>query len=177
MTSDCIDSSEQLYDTLAKDAIEFIKASEGRGEPFYLPSELPYLLLRDNPCYKQICSLLANAYLKGSRESNEPGVLSEGNEIRLSGEELGFLYGSLDYLNRSCGTEAYLLKPCQTLSEKVKASYENFCLLQQKSPVHKAYFQRYGCYPDMISERWEIFRDAYNMALSPNCQLQYKPTT
>jgi hypothetical protein len=92
--------------------------------------------------------------------------------LKLTEEEVAFLNECLDTIVENHPT----LCPGHTnedpadvplfegIEKKITALYEDNCVKYSLSPAMKAYYEKYNSFgTGEDSERWEIFRDAYNM--------------
>ncbi len=94
--------------------------------------------------------------------------------LKLTEDEVGFLNECLDTIvenhpsicaghNADNPEDVALF---ESIEKKITALYEDNCVKYSLSPAMKAYYEKYNSFgTGEDSERWEIFRDAYNMAL------------
>jgi hypothetical protein len=104
-----------------------------------------------------------------SDEETAPYELGEIT-LKLTEEEVAFLNECLDTIQEyhgtlspafSCPTDVSLF---ENIEKKITALYEDYCVKYTSAPAMKAYYEKYNSFgTGEDSERWEIFRDAYNM--------------
>jgi hypothetical protein len=92
--------------------------------------------------------------------------------LKLTEDEVGFLNECLDTIvenhpsicaghNADNPEDVALF---ESIEKKITALYGDYCVKYELSPAMKAYYEKYNSFgTGEDSERWEIFRDAYNM--------------
>lgn len=83
-------------------------------------------------------------------------------------DEIGFLNECLDTiqehhpgLKENDLVEVTLF---ESIVEKITTLYDDYCVKYELSPAMKAYLEKYGTFPnESDNEKWEGFRDAFNL--------------
>jgi hypothetical protein len=96
--------------------------------------------------------------------------------LKLTEEEVGFLNECLDVIQehhpslRSLpGEDEFTAEDValfESIEKKITELYEDNCVRYELSPAMKSYIAKYGSAPGPEDgAKWEVFRDAYNLAL------------
>jgi hypothetical protein len=125
---------------------------------------------------KGIAELKNQKPIMTDEELDEVLAPYESGEItlKLTEDEVGFLNECLDTIQEnhpsicaghtSDSPEDVAL--FESIEKKIVALYEDHCVKYSLAPAMKAYIARYGDIPGPDDDaKWEVFRDAYNMAL------------
>lgn len=117
---------------------------ELKREPIIPDDELEDVLAEDEPSYE-----------KGDIACN------------FTSDELNFLVRVLNDFDQTTCETAEVDQLYHAVATKIGELWEHNCVTYELTPAAKAYHAKYGTWgTGEDSERWEIFRDAYNLALS-----------
>ena len=91
--------------------------------------------------------------------------------LKLTKDEVGFLNECLDVIvdnHESLCPGHSNEKPedialFESIEKKITDLYADECVTYALSPAFKAYYEKYNEYPDEDNEKWEGFRDAFNL--------------
>ena len=105
------------------------------------------------------------AELKASmdEDEDEPALYEQGEiTLKLTEDEVSALSQIFeDHIDAYPGAEY------ESVAEKISQLYEDHCVKYSLSPALLAYHAKYGSFgTGEDSERWEIFRDAYNLGVA-----------
>jgi len=95
--------------------------------------------------------------------------------LKLTKNEVGFLNECLDTIQAhhpslQFGAEDRLVDVClfEGIEQKITDLYADECVTYALSPAFKAYYEKYNEYPGEDNEKWEGFRDAFNLLNGDN---------
>jgi len=95
--------------------------------------------------------------------------------LKLTKDEVGFLNECLDTIQAhhpslQFGSEDGLVDVClfKGIEEKIADLYADECVTYALSPALKKFYELYGTYPGEDNEKWEGFRDAFNLLNGDN---------
>lgn len=114
--------------------------------------------------------------IAAEKAAKTPKISYEQGEIvlKLTEDEVGFLNECLDVIvdnhEELCpghsSENPETVKLFESIEKKITDLYEDHCVKYSLSPALKAYHEKYNSWgTGEDEERWEIFRDAYNLAL------------
>ena len=90
--------------------------------------------------------------------------------LKLTKDEVGFLNECLDTIQAhhpslQFGAEDGLVDVClfEGIEQKITDLYADECVTYSLSPALKAYYEKYNEYPGEDNEKWEGFRDCFEM--------------
>ena len=130
---------------------------------------------------KGINELKAREPIMTDEELDEELAPYESGEItlKLTEDEVGFLNECLDTIvenhpsicaghNADNPEDVALF---ESIEKKITALYEHNCVKYSLTPAMAAFIEKYNEIPPEGDTRWEIFRDAYNMAIDSKVKL------
>ena len=130
---------------------------------------------------KGINELKAGEPIMTDEELDEELAPYEQGEItlKLTEDEVGFLNECLDTIvenhpsicaghNADNPEDVALF---ESIEKKIVALYDHHCVKYSLSPAMAAFIEKYNEIPPEGDTRWEIFRDAYNMAIDSKVKL------
>lgn len=104
--------------------------------------------------------------LEDSLLKNEPSYEKGDIACKFTSDEVNFLVAMINDYDQSTLTSPEVDLLYHSVATKLGDLWEDHCVTYELSPALKAYNAKYGTWgTGEDSERWEIFRDAFNLAL------------